>query len=130
MRHSSSKPSQTKSAPKSNVVSERDFTQLDCLSREKPNATTIVLEGIILYANNQTGAWLDCKSIDDHAEILKIATKLTPEYKKLFNKRREDICCHVAETLTEKEREIIRKKQHLLQQKEKLVKSVAESERC
>ena len=37
---------QTKSVPKTNTVSERDFAKLDHFLREKPNATTLSLEAI------------------------------------------------------------------------------------
>ena len=53
---------ETKSVPKSNVISERDFAKLDRLLCEKPNATTLCLEGMILFANNKTSAWLDAKT--------------------------------------------------------------------
>jgi len=38
---------QTKSVPKTNTVSERDFAQLDRLLREKPNASILSLEAMI-----------------------------------------------------------------------------------
>ena len=44
---------ETKSTPKTDVISERDFAKFDRLLREKPNATTLSLEGMILFANNQ-----------------------------------------------------------------------------
>ena len=65
---SATKVSETKSTPKSNLVSERDFAQLDRLLREKPNATTIALEGMILYANNKTRSWLDTKKAEEKSE--------------------------------------------------------------
>ena len=37
---------ETKSVPTSNTISERDFANLDCLLREKPNATTVALKGL------------------------------------------------------------------------------------
>ena len=49
---------ETKSVPNSNTISERDFAKLDRLLREKPNATTLALEGIILFSNNKTARWL------------------------------------------------------------------------
>lgn len=122
---SATKIGETKSTPKSNVVSERDFAQLDRLLREKLNATTIALEGMILYANNKTRSWLDSKTAEEKSEILKIATKLTPAYKKLFNQRREAIRQHVAQTLKEKQDEIERKKLRAQQQKEKLVNAIS-----
>jgi len=42
-----------------NIVVERDFANLDRLTREKPNANTITLERMILFTNNKTLHWLD-----------------------------------------------------------------------
>ena len=64
---------ETRSVPNSNVISERDFAKLDRLLREKPNATTLSLEGIILFSNNKTATWLQDKS---------------PKEKELFQKAR------------------------------------------
>lgn len=49
---------ESKPVATTNIVSERDFTNLDRLRREKPNANTIALEGIILFSNNKTLQWL------------------------------------------------------------------------
>ena len=57
--------SESKSVPNSNTASERDFAKLDRLLREKPNATTLALEGLILFSNNKTAAWLQAKSEND-----------------------------------------------------------------
>lgn len=42
-----------------NIVSERDFANLDRLHRDKPNANLIALEGMILFSNNKTLSWLN-----------------------------------------------------------------------
>ena len=42
------------SVPTTNVSPERDFAVLDCLLREKPNAHTVALEAIIMFAHNRT----------------------------------------------------------------------------
>lgn len=47
---------QAKSVPQTNRVNENDFAQLDFHMREKPNATLVALEGIILFVNNSV--WL------------------------------------------------------------------------
>ena len=48
--------SETKSVAKTNVSPEREFGMLDRLNRvEKPRATSLVLEGIIMFRKNQTG---------------------------------------------------------------------------
>ena len=72
---------ETKSVPKTNVISERDFAKLDRLLREKPNATTLCLEGMILFANNKTSAWLDAKTPEEKEDLLKKAHNLSPEFK-------------------------------------------------
>ena len=60
---------ETKSVPNSNTVSERDFAKLDRFLMEKPNATTLALEGLILFSNNKTAQWLRDKSPEER-EIL------------------------------------------------------------
>ena len=47
---------ETKSFPKTNTISERDFAQLDCFLREKPNASILSLEALILFCNNKTAS--------------------------------------------------------------------------
>ncbi|CAG2205626.1 unnamed protein product [Mytilus edulis] len=73
-----------------NIVSERDFANLDRLRREKPNANTIALEGIILFSNNKTLRWLDDMNVEKKAEVFKIAREKTPEIIKQFRKRTFD----------------------------------------
>ena len=62
--------------PKSNVISGRDFAKLDRLLREKPNATTLCLEGMIVFANNKTSAWLEAKTPEEKEDLLKKAVFL------------------------------------------------------
>ena len=45
---------ETKSVEKTNVLPERDFGMFDRLMVEKPCATTLVLEGIVMFNKNQT----------------------------------------------------------------------------
>ena len=89
---SSEKTSQAKSVPKTNVVSERDFAQLDRLLREKPNVATVALEGIVLFSNNATRQWLDLKSEEDRHRIFAAARDLAPSFRAAFNERRQQIC--------------------------------------
>ena len=70
--------------PKSNVISERDFAKLDRLLREKPNATTLCLEGMILFANNQTSHLLDSKPVEEKQDLFKTTRNLAPECKQLY----------------------------------------------
>ncbi|VDI19982.1 Hypothetical predicted protein [Mytilus galloprovincialis] len=46
------------------ATTKRDFANLDRLRREKPNANTIALEGIILFSNNKTLRWLDDMNVE------------------------------------------------------------------
>ena len=48
-----------RNALKSNVVPERDFGMLDHLLAQKPNATTLVYEAIIMFSKNDTRSWRD-----------------------------------------------------------------------
>ena len=59
-----------KSVQSTNAVSERDFAQFDSLLREKPNASILAIEGMIVFANNQTGKWVASKTDEERGCIL------------------------------------------------------------
>ena len=75
---------QTASVPKTNVISERDFARLDRLLHEKPNASTLSLEAMVLFSNNRTASWLSSKSADGIQSLLQRAQSLAPEFKILY----------------------------------------------
>eukprot|EP00117_Sycon_ciliatum_P048351 scpid60247/ scgid34434/ len=91
--------------PKTNVLSEHDFGQLDRFLREKPNATTLAIESMIMLANNKTMSWLAAKSEADKAAILKAARASVPYQKQLAKQRKLAIQAH--------------RQKHLQQQQEK-----------
>ena len=96
---------ETKSVPKSNVVPERDFAMLDRLMTQKPNATYIALESLLLYSHNKTATWLENKTIEEKKRHLHAACTLTSVHRANFRKRREDIELKRKEDLLQKERE-------------------------
>ncbi|CAC5420510.1 unnamed protein product [Mytilus coruscus] len=79
---------QSKSVATTNIISERDFANLDRLQREKPNANLIALEGIILFANNKTVKWLNNLESEKKSEYFKIARHRTPEIIKQFKEKK------------------------------------------
>ena len=74
---------ETASLPKVNVISERDFAQLDRFMREKPRATTLAVESFIMLGNNKTVAWLAAKTPDERGAILQAARSLVPRHRSL-----------------------------------------------
>lgn len=50
---------QTKSVPKTNTVSERDFGSLGLLLKMKPAASTVCFDTIIMWSNNKSSNWLN-----------------------------------------------------------------------
>ena len=58
------------SVPTTNVSPERDFAVLDRLMREKPNASNIALESMILYSR-KTASWLQQKNQKNDKNFLK-----------------------------------------------------------
>ena len=61
---------ETKSVPVTNVSPERDFALLDRLLSQKPNATHIALESLLLYSHNQTATWLQLKPPEERETLL------------------------------------------------------------
>ena len=109
---SKEKRCQTQSVPMTNTVSERDFAQLDRFLREKPNATTIALESLILFSNNKTREWLQQKSDEQKAKIFASARKMAPKLRQQYQARRKAIEQHRAELIESRkaEREAKRRK--------------------
>ena len=63
----------TSNVPTTNVVSERDFAILDMLVRQKPNATTLALESLTMWLNNNTKKWMEGLDPSKKTELLKEA---------------------------------------------------------
>lgn len=115
---------ETLSVPTTNVNPERDFAMLDRLMSEKPNATHIALESLILFSHNQTSTWLQEKSHDEREKLLKAARSLSPLQKSRFLKRREEIRVKRQEAVKEKEKEYLKKKEKEIKMKEALTKRI------
>ena len=76
---------ETKSVPNTNVTPERDFAVLDRLMTQKPNATYIALEALLLYSHNK---WLENKTIEERKRLMHAARTLTSVHRANFRKRR------------------------------------------
>ena len=61
--------------PTTNIVSERDFAQLDRARTIAPHANTEYFEGKILYRNNKTSEWIENKSEKDQSELISLVRK-------------------------------------------------------
>ncbi|XP_065182489.1 uncharacterized protein LOC135813316 [Sycon ciliatum] len=115
---------QTASVSNTNVVSERDFAQLDRLIREKLNSRTIALEGMIMFSNNKTAEWLTSKPAQEQAEILQMARQTAPAMQEAFRKRQKEIHEYCVQRLRDKAKEIAEKREKELKRKEALTKDV------
>ena len=82
---------ETMSVPATNVRSERDFALLDRLMREKPNASTIAIEAMVLYCNNKTAKWLSQKSEEEKTQLFAACIKLGKQQRKIYQQRRDEI---------------------------------------
>ena len=82
---------ETKSVPKTNTISERDFAQLDRFLREKPNASILSLEALILFCNNKTASWLNDKSPAERCELLHKARSSSSGLKRQYQVRRKKL---------------------------------------
>lgn len=65
----------TKSVAKHNKFSESVFAYLDGLMRYKPHIKTLSAEAYVMFAANNTHAWLDSKDSEEVNRILKDAYK-------------------------------------------------------
>ena len=81
----------TQSVPKTNKVSERDFALLDIFLKEKPNASTVAIECLILFSQNKTREWLGKKINGERERLFQAARKLTPKFRKKYKERKQEI---------------------------------------
>ncbi|CAC5387839.1 unnamed protein product [Mytilus coruscus] len=94
-----------------NIDSERDFANLDRLRREKPNANTIALEGIILFTNNKTLNWLDNLDADKKTAVFKMARENAPKMLQHYKEQKHILQQKHIEILQKKKDEAISKQQ-------------------
>ena len=118
--------SETRSVPKTNVVSERDFGQLDRLLREKPNASTLSLEAMVLFSNNKIAQWLNKKPQAEVKDLLHKARSAAPEFKQLYEERRKQMLEEWTQLLKAKEQALQAAKEKFLRQKEQLTQEIVQ----
>ena len=82
---------QTATAPAHNIVSERDFAQLDRQIREKPSISTVSMSGLVTYSNNRTPDYLDELSEEERHNIITKAIKQARINRQLNHQRKKEI---------------------------------------
>ena len=112
------------SVPTTNVAPERDFAVLDRLLHQKPNATSVALEAMILFSHNKTASWLDKQSSKNKEELLQVARTLAPTIKKKYVERKKEIEKRCEENLTKRQEEIARLQRKKSLEKEKLTREI------
>lgn len=122
--HLVTETSETESVPTTNVAPERDFAVLDRLVREKPNASVVALESMILYSHNKTSLWLEKQTVDNRKKLIEVARKFAPSVRKKFNERRHVIEERRTDALLKRQEDITRRKVRITQENERLTKEI------
>ena len=115
---------ETKSVPTTNVISERDFGKLDRFLREKPNASTLSLEAMIMFANNKTTSWLNIKTLKEREEFIKQARCMAPEFKHVYKIRRQKLLEERDKLLQAKRLQLEKLQAKKLKEKEELAQEI------
>ena len=110
----------TNSVATTNVVSERTFAQLDRLKREKPNASVLAIEGMVLFATNKTAAWLQAQTSERRKHLLDSALHGAEEHRQLYRERCLQISEFQQQQIQQKEQERLAKETHTIQMKQQL----------
>ena len=113
------------SVPTTNVSPERDFAILDRYLREKPNAHTVALEAIIMFAHNKTSLWMNKLTYDEREQLMKTARMLSPKFRAKFLERRKEIEARRKRYLEQRAVTIASEEQKAVAEKEKLTKEIA-----
>lgn len=115
---------ETASVQKTNTISERDFAQLDRLLKEKPNATTMSLEAMIMFSNNKTAKWIQTKTDKEREHLFKQAREKGPKFRKIFKDRRLAMMEERARLVREKQATAARKRVKERKEKERLTEEI------
>ena len=89
--------------------------------REKPNATTLSLEALILFNNNQTSKWLDEKEASVQAELM---AKARLEFKKQYKVRNRKMLEERNEILRAKQAALVHLQEKKVMEKENLMQAM------
>ena len=113
-------------APKTNVVHERDFGMLDRLLAQKPNAATLVCEGTLMFTKNDTKSWRESLTPQKQAAVMEMAHNSKSSQRQQLIERMSAIRKKQEERLERGKQEKERKETKLRMLKQELVQKVEE----
>ncbi|KAL5022364.1 hypothetical protein ScPMuIL_001519 [Solemya velum] len=111
---------ETQSAPKTNKISEADFSDLDRITKAAPQKSTVSKSGIILFTKNKTASFLRTISNQKRAKYMKIARNLAIRRAKQHTQRVHVLQQHRLSIQRERADAKIRKEERSKEYKEKL----------
>lgn len=94
---------ETKSAPKHNIITERDFAQLDRMLTNKPNISGISLSGCLMFQNNKTIDWLTNLPESELQKHMTRARKEAPSARVFYKERLKLIMKTRQDTMRQKQ---------------------------
>ena len=82
---------ETAGVPKQNIISERDFAQLDRQLEQKQNVSTAAVSGLICFANNKTANYLENCTEEEKSQMIKRAMEEKADYIAKYRRRKKRI---------------------------------------
>ena len=82
---------ETAGTPKENIISERDFAQLDRLLDRSPTTSTIAASGIVCFINNKIPEYLESLSEEEKHAIIERAIQEVPKKRKELQRKKRII---------------------------------------
>ena len=82
---------ETAGVPKQNIISERDFAQLDRQHDQKQNVSTAAVNGLICFANNKTANYLENCTKEEKSQMIKTAMEEKGDYVAKYRRRKKRI---------------------------------------
>jgi hypothetical protein len=116
---------ETGQCPATNIISERDFSHLDRVLKEKPNISTIAATGTIMFLNNKTSNWLKSLPEDQKAQYFETARKKAPELIKKYREKKEQVLIRMSDKMKKKQENKDRKEKKKVDTTEKLLTKVS-----
>ena len=78
---------ETRGVPKENIISGRDFAQLDQQLDQTPTISTLAVSGIVCFINNKTSEYLENISQEEKCKMITRAIQEAPGRKAAYREK-------------------------------------------
>ena len=111
---------ETRNTPKHNIICERDFAQLDRQLKERPQAASIALSGMVCFINNKTPEYMESLSDEEKHKVIERTLLEKKDYIKKYQEMKGKVRQRRIDIIEERKMKIAKQAEKKEQRKESL----------